>query len=193
MKLPGGAKLLISETPALVAIDVDTGAAQAGSPARLARDVNLAAIKALPREFRRRGLAGQIVIDVVPMKSKKDRHDVLTRFKQALEQDPNECHVLGYSGLGLIEMTRRRSGPSLRGTLGQASSFALSAEAQARAAIRDLLRQRGPAPVVYGTADVLACLKGTLAEAVKEVEARMGVTVRLAPLTDPADRGYRVG
>ncbi len=179
--LTRGGRMTINETPALTAIDIDTAAASGGggTPAKLAREVNMAAVKRLAREFRLRNIGGQIIIDVVPMKSKKDRQDVLTAFKQALEPDPNECHVLGYTGLGLIELTRRRMGASLARRLLKAPEAVPSPGAEALARLAAAVEAGGASPRIRASRAVIGVLKGSLTAAVKEAEAQLGAAIVL--------------
>lgn len=128
--LPDGGSLVIEETAALVAIDVNTG------PRGDAYEVNLAAVAEIARQLRLRNLAGQIVIDLVPVKRRDRREQVLAGLRAAVASDPCEVHVLGLTRLGLAELTRRRVGESLSVRLGYTQRAVRSAET----ATLDLLR-----------------------------------------------------
>ena len=108
--LPGGARMSVESTRALVAVDVDTG--QDTSPAA-ALKANVAAARALPRVLRVRGLGGQIVIDAAPS-PKRDRPRIEQALRGALRADPVETAVLGWTALGHIELQRKRARAPLR-------------------------------------------------------------------------------
>ncbi|PIW30836.1 MAG: hypothetical protein COW30_01055 [Rhodospirillales bacterium CG15_BIG_FIL_POST_REV_8_21_14_020_66_15] len=182
--LPSGGRIIISETPALTAIDVDTGAAKggplgSGSPQRLAARTNREAVTAIARELRLRNLAGQIVIDFLTMKGKKERQDLLTQLRDALSGDPVECHVLGHTGLGLVELTRRRRGPSLTRLLGRPQGLAPDPVAAALAALRRALAVRGAVIRIVAAPDVAETLAGPLKDAFADADARTGGALRL--------------
>lgn len=101
--LPGGGHMMIEQTRALVAVDVNTGADT--SPAAGLK-ANIAAARDLPRQLRLRGLGGQIVVDFAPM-SKKDRGTLDQVLKAAFRAE-GEAHLAGWTALGLYELTRRR-------------------------------------------------------------------------------------
>ncbi len=102
--LAGGGFLAVEPTRALVAVDVNTGPDT--SPAA-ALKANLAALKALPRALRLRGLGGQVVVDLAPL-SKKNRKQVEQAAKLALKADPVETAFIGWTPLGHVELSRKR-------------------------------------------------------------------------------------
>ncbi len=107
--LPGGARMTVEATRALVAVDVDTGA-DASAAAGL--KANLAAAKALPRALRLRGLGGQIVIDPAPM-PRKDRPKLDAALRAAFRRDPVDTALVGWTPLGHVELQRQRARPPL--------------------------------------------------------------------------------
>lgn len=107
VSLSGGASLVIEPTQALIAIDVNSGAAgQAAS-------INLQAVREAARQIRLRNLSGIIVIDCLKMKDRADISKVLNAFARVAESDPCKVHLFGMSKLGLLEATRLRRGPPL--------------------------------------------------------------------------------
>lgn len=102
--LPGGGALVVEPTRALVAVDVNTGADT--SPAA-ALKANLAALRALPRALRLRGLGGQVVVDLAPL-SKKDRKQAEQVARAALKACPVETAFVGWTPLGHVELMRKR-------------------------------------------------------------------------------------
>lgn len=113
--LGAGAAMYVEATRALVAVDVNTGPDT--SPAAGLK-ANLAALRALPRALRVRGLAGQIVVDVAPM-PKKDRKAVESALRAALRKDTVETSLVGWTPLGHIELSRKRDRPTLHETLNE--------------------------------------------------------------------------
>lgn len=102
--LPGGGFISVEPTRALVAVDVNTGPDT--SPAA-AMKANRAAVAALPRALRLRGLGGQITIDFAPL-AKKDRRAIEDQVKKALRADPVDTTLVGWTPLGHLELTRKR-------------------------------------------------------------------------------------
>ena len=135
VSLGDGASLVIEETAALVAIDVNTG--PRGAP----HAVNLAAIDEIARQIRLRNLAGQILIDFLPEKGRERRDQLVAALRAATLPDPCEVHVLGLTRLGLAELTRRRIGESLSVRLGYKPLAARSPESAALDLLRGLDEQ----------------------------------------------------
>ncbi len=109
--LPGGGAIHIAETPALIAIDVDSGAGRGGGAERTALAVNMAAVDILAREIGLRDLAGHIVVDFVAMRHRANRAALIERLRLAFAGDRQETRVAGYTGLGKVELMRRRTRP----------------------------------------------------------------------------------
>ncbi len=102
--LTGGAWMSVEPTSALVAVDVNTGGDF--SPAAGLK-ANLAALAALPRALRLRGLGGQIVLDLAPA-TKKQRPELEAAARRALRADVVETQVVGWTPLGHLELNRKR-------------------------------------------------------------------------------------
>jgi Ribonuclease G/E len=102
--LPGAGTMFVEATRALVAVDVNTGADT--SPAAGLK-ANLAAVHALPRALRLRGLGGQVVLDLAPM-PKRDRRHLEQAVARAFRSDPIETSVVGWTPLGHLELQRKR-------------------------------------------------------------------------------------
>ncbi|MBI1415676.1 MAG: ribonuclease G [Limimaricola sp.] len=100
----GEGSMFVEATRALTAIDVNTGGDT--SPAA-ALKVNLAAARAIPRALRLRGWGGQIVIDFAPM-SKAHRRQVEQSLRAAFRADPIETSLVGWTAMGLFELSRKR-------------------------------------------------------------------------------------
>ncbi|MGF1641711.1 MAG: ribonuclease E/G [Rhodospirillales bacterium] len=116
--LPVGGTVTFAETAAVVAIDVDVGAADRGDRDQTILRVNLEAAAAIARQVRLRDLGGHIVVDFVPMKRRDHATRVLDALRSGFADDRGEPQFAGFTRLGLVEMTRRRRGPSLARRLG---------------------------------------------------------------------------
>ncbi len=113
--LQGGGSLVIDQTEALVAIDVNSGSFRADNDAeKSAYQMNLRAADAIARQIRLRDLGGVIVNDFIDMREEKHRRGVERALREAVQRDRARTRVLRISPFGLIEMTRQRIRPSLR-------------------------------------------------------------------------------
>lgn len=115
--LPGGGFLIFEPGRTLTAVDVNSGALPEGRlrqrTERRQLDVNLEAAAEIARQLRLRNLGGIIVIDFIDVKSARARARVTEALAAALADDPAPCQIGAMSRFGLVEMTRRRRGPSL--------------------------------------------------------------------------------
>ena len=110
-----GGYIVIDETEALIAIDVNTGRNKGGKDVdKTIFQTNLEAVDEIARQMRLRNIGGLIVADLIDMKSRKDQQAVYQRMRQRLKRDKARTHVLPISQLGLMEMTRQRGGESMR-------------------------------------------------------------------------------
>ena len=112
--LKSGGYVIIDQTEALTTVDVNTG----GFVGSRSFDdtifrTNLEAAHAIARQLRLRNLGGIIVVDFIDMTSSEHRDTVLLEFKRALAQDRTKATVNGFTALGLVEMTRKRTRESL--------------------------------------------------------------------------------
>lgn len=112
--LKSGGYLIIDQTEALTTVDVNTG----GYVGLRSFDdtifkTNLEATQVIARQLRLRNLGGIIICDFIDMDSQEHRDAVLEEFKKALARDHTRINVNGFSALGLVEMTRKRTRESL--------------------------------------------------------------------------------
>jgi ribonuclease G len=115
-----GGYIVIDETEALVAIDVNTGRNKGGKDVeKTILQTNLEAAEEIARQLRLRNIGGLIIGDFIDMKSRKDQQAVYSRMKERLKRDKAKTHVLPLSQLGLMEMTRQRAYESLSGSIYQ--------------------------------------------------------------------------
>ena len=113
-----GGYIVIDETEALVAIDVNTGRNKGGRDVeKTILQTNLEAADEIARQLRLRNIGGLIIADFIDMKSRKDQQAVFNLMKERLKRDKARTHVLPISQLGLMEMTRQRAQESLSDTI----------------------------------------------------------------------------
>jgi len=112
--LKSGGYLIFDQTEAMTTIDVNTGAYVGGrSFDDTIFKTNLEAAHVIARQLRLRNLGGIIIIDFIDMESIEHRDTVLAELKKALEKDRQRLTVNGFTQLGLVEMTRKRTRESL--------------------------------------------------------------------------------
>ena len=114
VRLPSGGAIVVDQTEALTAIDVNSArATKGGDIEETAFKTNLEAADEAARQLRLRDLGGLVVIDFIDMASSKNQREVEERLKQALKQDRARVQVGRISRFGLLEMSRQRLRPSL--------------------------------------------------------------------------------
>ena len=118
--LKSGGYIVINQTEALVAIDVNTGK-YVGKTARLEDTIvktNVDAIREIVRQIRLRDLGGIIVIDFIDMDERRNRQKVMQALEEALRSDRSPSKVLQFNDFGLVAITRKRVKQSLERTIG---------------------------------------------------------------------------
>ena len=112
--LKSGGYLVIDETEALIAVDVNTGHYKgAGSQEEAILEVNLEAVDEVARQLRLRNSGGLVILDLIDMTSRKHQKQVYRALKEALKRDRARTNVLEISELGLLEMSRQRQDRSI--------------------------------------------------------------------------------
>lgn len=116
--LPCGGYIVIDETEALIAIDVNTGRNKGGKDVeKTILQTNLEAADEMARQMRLRNIGGLIIGDFIDMKGRRDQQQVYQRMRDRLRRDKAKTHVIPISALGLMEMTRQRAAESISGTV----------------------------------------------------------------------------
>jgi ribonuclease G len=118
--LKSGGYLVINQTEALVAIDVNTGKFVGKGNARLEDTItktNMEAVDEIARQIRLRDLGGIIVLDLIDMEDRRNRNKVSQALQEALQGDKSPTKVLSFNDFGLIIMTRKRVKQSLERTM----------------------------------------------------------------------------
>jgi ribonuclease G len=152
--LKSGGYIVIDETEALSAIDVNTGRHKSGPKDQESTiyKVNLEAADEICRQLRLRNMGGLLVLDFIDMKSRRDQQSVYQRMKDGLKRDKAKTHVLPISQLGLMEMTRQRHSESVRSSVSDdchycrgrgklKSAISMSVEIQRK--LGEILKKRG--------------------------------------------------
>lgn len=145
--LKGGGSIVIDQTEALVAIDVNSGSFRTnGGAEESAFQLNKIAAKEIARQLRLRDLGGVIVNDFIDMRKDRYRRTVERTLKEAVERDRARTKILRTSPFGLIEMTRQRIRPSLKRSVFKecpsclGSGLVKSAESMAIEVIRKMIQ-----------------------------------------------------
>ena len=117
--LPSGGEIVVDETEALIAIDVNTGShkARPGEEKNTILQVNMEAVQEVSRQIRLRNIGGLIIIDFIDMKERRHRNQVYDSMVRAMSEDKAKTHILPISLLGILQMTRQRQQESLSSNL----------------------------------------------------------------------------
>ncbi|HZF77409.1 MAG TPA: Rne/Rng family ribonuclease, partial [Acetobacteraceae bacterium] len=192
VQLKSGGYIVINQTEALVAIDVNSGRATRDRHIEdTALRTNLEAAEEVARQLRLRDLAGLIVIDFIDMESSKHDGMVERRLKEALKQDRARIQVGRISHFGLLEMSRQRLRPSMvehafiacphcagRGIVRSTESSAL----QVLRAIEEEASRRRAGEIVVACAEPVALwLLNRKRERLAQLEARNAMAILLQP------------
>ncbi len=144
--LKNGGSLVIDQTEALVAIDVNSGNFRTdGSAEESAYQLNQIAAKEIARQLRLRDLGGVVVNDFIDMRKERNRRNVERTLRDAVRRDRARTKILRTSPFGLIEMTRQRIRPSIKRSVYKecpscaGSGLVKSAESMALEVARKLL------------------------------------------------------
>lgn len=186
--MKSGGYLVIDQTEALTAIDVNTG--KFVGTTNLADTVlktNLEAAREIARQLRLRNVGGIIIIDFIDMNKEEDQAAVLSVLEEELQKDKVKAHVLGLTQLGLVEMTRKKVRQSLNNMITKQCPFCegkgkvLTEETVAlmvKRRIERLLRERKvPALLVELHPGVAALLIGPGGSKLEELERHFAIPI----------------
>ncbi|MCZ6836626.1 MAG: translation initiation factor IF-2 N-terminal domain-containing protein [Planctomycetota bacterium] len=113
--LPSGGQIVIDQTEALVAIDVNSGKSRSARDSETnAYQTNCEAADEICRQVRLRDLGGLVINDLIDMRATRHRKEIEDRFRENLKRDRAKTTILRLSQFGILEMTRQRMRPSLR-------------------------------------------------------------------------------
>jgi len=114
VQLPSGGSITIEETAALTAVDVDSGKRMKEMrPEDSNFMVNMEAVKEIARQISLRNLGGQIIIDFLNQRHRQKRELINKAFQEAILGDQKNINLVGFTRLGLFELTRRRFSKSI--------------------------------------------------------------------------------
>jgi ribonuclease E len=206
VQLRSGGYLVINQTEALVAIDVNSGrATRERNIEETAVRTNLEAAEEIARQLRLRDLAGLIVIDFIDMEEHRNQIAVERRLKEALKSDRARIQVGRISAFGLLEMSRQRLRPSLVETSTQpcphcgGTGFIRSTESTSLYVLRAIeeegMRRRSAEICVHVPTAVALYILNQKRDSLVQLEARYGFRVLVArddALIPPAFRLERL-
>ena len=191
VQLRSGGYIVINQTEALVAIDVNSGrSTRERNIEETALRTNLEAAEEIERQLRLRDLAGLIVIDFIDMEEHRNQGAVERRLKDALKHDRARIQVGRISPFGLLEMSRQRLRPSLVEASTQpcphcgGSGSIRSTESTALYVLRSIeeegMRRRAAEVCVYVPTNVALYVLNQKRESLSQIESRYGMHVLVA-------------
>jgi ribonuclease E len=206
VQLRSGGYIVINQTEALVAIDVNSGrSTRERNIEETAVRTNLEAAEEIARQLRLRDLAGLIVIDFIDMEEHRNQSAVERRLKEALKNDRARIQVGRISAFGLLEMSRQRLRPSLVETSTQpcphcgGTGFIRSTESTALYVLRSIeeegMRRRSAEICVHVPTTVALYILNQKRDSLVQLEARYAIRVLVAQddaLIPPAFRLERL-
>lgn len=192
--LKSGGSLIIDQTEALVSIDVNSGkfTGSTGLSDTIFK-TNLEATEEIARQLRLRDLGGMVILDFIDMDNQRDKKAVMDAFVKALKDDRSRTKISSISPLGLIEMTRKRTGETVDTAMTDLCPYCQglgrikSAETVSLEAERDLRRlvsgSNAEAFVIAAHPHVAAHLIGAQGEDIESLERqlRRPIYIRAVP------------
>jgi len=193
-----GGYIVIDETEALIAVDVNTGRNRGSKDVeKMLLQTNIEAAEEVARQLRLRNIGGLVVVDFIDMRHRRDQQQVYKAMKDRLRRDKAKTQVLQISSIGLMEMTRQRLNESLRDTMFEhcpycqgrgrvKTTMTMSIEIQRRltSAILNHNQNGGGDLIVVVSADVLNRFKAEDSKILVELERQN--SGRLIFRSDPA-------
>jgi ribonuclease G len=195
--LKSGGYLIIDQSEALTAIDVNTGRFTGGKSRNLEETIlktNLEAVREIVHQLRFRNIGGLIILDLIDMEVSANREKVYRALLDALREDKAKVNLLKISELGLIEMTRKRTRENLvqqlcepcpncegRGYLSSGRTICHKVFRELPKAVRHI---KGDVVMLQANPEVAELLLGEESPTLEEVERKLGRTIAVRP--DPA-------
>ncbi|MGL5006244.1 MAG: ribonuclease G [Plesiomonas sp.] len=190
VQLKSGGYLIIDQTEAMTTIDINTGAFVGHrNLEETIFNTNVEATQAIARQLRLRNLGGIIIIDFIDMTSDEHRRRVLSSLEQALSKDRVKTNINGFTQLGLVEMTRKRTRESLEHVLCgecptcQGRGTVKTVESVCYEILREIVRVHHAYDadkfLVYTSATVGEVLRGDEFHALAELELFIGKQVKI--------------
>ncbi|WP_175421413.1 Rne/Rng family ribonuclease [Marinitoga sp. 1135] len=114
IELPGGGVITIDKTEALTVFDIDSAGNVLGENVEdTSYKTNLEATVEIARQLRLRNIAGIILIDFIDMKDAKHKEEIINLFREESKKDKAKISISGFTKLGLLELSRKRTTPSI--------------------------------------------------------------------------------
>ncbi len=201
--LKSGGFIVIEQTEALTAIDVNSGSYVGENDLEeTALNINLEAVKEIAHQVRLRNISGLIVIDFIDMEKKSNRDKVFTALKEAFSRDKSKTNIQYISSLGLVEMTRERTRLDLKEVLAEECPYCSgrglvkSKESISYEIFRELERRKnslGNEKIhVLLNPDVEEFIKEYKKKYVEEIEERIGKKVVFVPKKEMHIEEYEI-
>ncbi len=190
VELKSGGYLIIDQTEAMTTVDINTGAfVGRRNLEETIFNTNIEATQAIARQLRLRNLGGIIIIDFIDMNSEEHRKRVLTSLEAALDKDRVKTNINGFTNLGLVEMTRKRTRESIEHVLCstcptcEGRGSVKTVETVCFEILREITRVNRAYDadkfVVYAAPAVAETLEGDESHALAELEVFIGKQVRI--------------
>ena len=188
--LKSGGYLVINQTEALVAIDVNSGrATKERNIEETALKTNIEAAEEIATQLRQRDLSGLVVIDFIDMENTRNQHTVERKLKDALKNDRARIQISSISQFGLLEMSRQRLRPSLAETVtnicphcngtGRIRSVESAALQVLRAIEAEALKGKGEDLNVFMNAEIAIYILNNKRDMVAALEERFSINITL--------------
>lgn len=190
VELKSGGYLIIDQTEAMTTVDINTGAfVGRRNLEETIFNTNVEATQAIARQLRLRNLGGIIIIDFIDMLSEDHRKRVLTSLESALDKDRVKTNINGFTQLGLVEMTRKRTRESIEHILCsscpacEGRGSVKTVETVCYEILREITRVNRAYDadkfVVYAATAVAEALEGDESHALAELEVFIGKQVKI--------------
>ena len=203
VSLKCGGHLVIEQTEAMITIDVNTGGYLGSKSLEdTVFRTNLEAAGAIPRQLRLRNLGGIIVVDFIDMEVEEHQREVLRALEKACESDAARIRIEGFSSLGLVQMSRKRTRESLVQQVCEPCSqcggagFVKTAESTCLEVFRAIVEAAGrPCResredyLIRSTSDVVDRLLDEDAEQLQRLAAKIdrAITMQIEPSCQPGE------
>ncbi len=190
VELKSGGYLIIDQTEAMTTVDINTGAfVGRRNLEETIFNTNIEATQAIARQLRLRNLGGIIIIDFIDMISDEHRSRVLNSLELALSDDRVKTNINGFSQLGLVEMTRKRTRESIEHVLCsqcptcEGRGAVKTIESVCYEVLREITRvnraYEADKFIVYAATSVVDALEGDESHALAELEVFIGKQVKV--------------